>query len=194
MSSNLSGGVTQLEAGTNITLTPAGGTGMVTIAAAGGGGGGGVKACSSAVHNLGITSNGAFGLVGSLLTNASSEFASITDPALGVNGINCINFATAGNLYRITADLLVSINTSPSAAGILEIGMDCSDGGGATQQVAGSGVPIPSGQAGGFYLSLSSGFLAPTYGTLVLYVIQVPTGIDFNLTGNLSVELASSMV
>jgi hypothetical protein len=42
-----SGGVTQLVAGTNVTLSPAGGTGVVTVNASGGAGGGGFSGVSS---------------------------------------------------------------------------------------------------------------------------------------------------
>ena len=82
-------GVTQIVAGTNVTISPAGGTGVVTINATGGGGGGGGTVTSVAALTLGTTG-----------TDLSSTVAnSTTTPVITLNVPN----ASASNRGALTS-------------------------------------------------------------------------------------------
>jgi hypothetical protein len=82
-------GVTQIVAGTNVTISPVGGTGVVTINATGGGGGGGGTVTSVAALTLGTTG-----------TDLSSTVAnSTTTPVITLNVPN----ASASNRGALTS-------------------------------------------------------------------------------------------
>jgi hypothetical protein len=82
-------GVTQIVAGTNVTISPVGGTGVVTINATGGGGGGGGTVTSVAALTLGTSG-----------TDLSSTVAnSTTTPVITLNVPN----ASASNRGALTS-------------------------------------------------------------------------------------------
>ena len=82
-------GVTQIVAGTNVTISPAGGTGVVTINATGGGGGGGGTVTSVAALTLGTSG-----------TDLSSTVAnSTTTPVITLN----VPTASASNRGALSA-------------------------------------------------------------------------------------------
>ena len=82
-------GVSQIVAGTNVTISPVGGTGVVTINATGGGGGGGGTVTSVAALTLGTTG-----------TDLSSTVAnSTTTPVITLNVPN----ASASNRGALTS-------------------------------------------------------------------------------------------
>lgn len=92
-------GVTQIIAGTNVTISPAGGTGAVTINATGGGGGSYSLGGSISSSNVNLLSGGA-GSGASLIT------------AAGLDGNHTIQF-TAGTGSVALAPLLIFTFTNP---------------------------------------------------------------------------------
>ena len=83
------GGVSQIVAGTNVTISPAGGTGVVTINATGGGGGGGGTVTNVSALTLGTTG-----------TDLSSTVAnSTTTPVITLN----VPTASASNRGALSA-------------------------------------------------------------------------------------------
>lgn len=96
------GGVTQIVAGTNVTISPVGGTGIVTINATGGGGG------SGTVTNV---ATGA-GLTGGPITNTGT--ISLTTTGVTANtygGATAIPVITVDAYGRLTAASNVTITT-----------------------------------------------------------------------------------
>ena len=99
-----SGGVTQLVAGTNVTLSPAGGTGVVTVHATGGAGGGGFTGVSG---NSGVTGATVVGFSG------SQSGATITVPLATLPA-----GLTNGSVYyvKVWANIALKISASNSLA------------------------------------------------------------------------------
>jgi hypothetical protein len=90
-----SGGVTQIVAGSNVTISPAGGTGVVTISASGGGGGGGVTSIQA--------NNG-------LLVSGGGTNPIITSGGLEVDFTKVV----ATSLYNTNGTLLLGSSTGPT--------------------------------------------------------------------------------
>ena len=117
--------VTQIVAGTNVTLSPSGGTGVVTINASGGGGGGGTTTYAVTANNSGAgaasgsTFNGASPMIwsyntfGAAPTIGSSSITTLGTISTGVwNGsviqpsyIATLNQNTTGNCGTVTNGL-----------------------------------------------------------------------------------------
>ena len=98
------GGVTQLVAGTNVTLSPVGGTGIVTINASGGGGGGGVTSITAGT-NVTVT------------------------PASGTGAVTISATAGAGGVSQIVAGTGISV-TPAGGTGTVTIAATGGGGGG----------------------------------------------------------------
>ena len=97
-----SGGVTQLVAGTNVTLSPAGGTGVVTVNATGGAGGGGFT---------GVSASSGAGTVTAF--TGSQSGATITVPLASIPA-----GLTNGSKYyvKVWANIALNITASNSLA------------------------------------------------------------------------------
>jgi hypothetical protein len=94
-------GVSQIVAGTNVTISPVGGTGVVTINATGGGGGGGGTVTSVAALTLGTTG-----------TDLSSTVAnSTTTPVITLN----VPTASAANRGALSAADWTTFNAKQQA-------------------------------------------------------------------------------
>jgi hypothetical protein len=90
--SSAGGGVTQIIAGTNITISPPGGTGAVTINSSGGGGSGTVTTVSV------VTANGFAGTVANASTTPAITLTTTVTGILKGNGTS-VSAATAGTDY-----------------------------------------------------------------------------------------------
>ena len=112
------GGVTQIVAGTNVTISPAGGTGVVTINASGGGGGaGGVHQLTNPISNVRYSGR----LSGGALFSTAGTVANkiILGPFIPANSITIKNLITTvngsvvGGLFRFV--IYSNLNGVPSS-------------------------------------------------------------------------------
>jgi hypothetical protein len=150
------GGVTRIVGGTNITVDPPGGVGVVTVTATGGAGGG-VTSIASANANLTVSPGGGTGAV-TLTVPTQGVPNPILDASLGINstgtGATTIGSTTAGTIALVSPNVRINA-TGP---GITQIGNTT----GGPANVNGSSMLI---QTPGVVLSMNSSvssFYAPT--------------------------------
>ena len=111
------GGVTQIVAGTNVTISPVGGTGIVTINATGGGGGSGTVtnvATGAGLTGGPITTTGTISLATSGVT-ANTYGSATVIPVISVDTYGRITSATnvaitAGTVTNVATGFLLGSN------------------------------------------------------------------------------------
>ena len=166
-----SGGVTQIIAGTGVTISPTGGTGAVTINATGGGGGSGTVTSVSGTGTVnGITLSGTVTSSGNLTLGGSLSGVSLSTQVTGtlpvanggtgitttpVNGAIDIGNGTGFTRTTLTAGSGISITNGSGSITISATG-----GGGGSGTVTSVGLTMPSGFTVGSSPVTSSGTIA----------------------------------
>jgi hypothetical protein len=150
--SSASGGVTQLLAGTNVTLSPPDGLGVVTITAAGGGGSSGVSSVTASGD--GITATPTSGAVVVANTGVTSLVAGSGVSVSGASGA-----VTVGNsgVLAIAVGSGLSVSAPNGSVSMANTGV--------TSLVAGSGISL-SGAAGDVTVSST---VVPTFSGYQVY-------------------------
>lgn len=168
-SGTVSTGVTQIVAGTNVTVSPAGGTGIVTVNSTSGGGG----TITAVVAGTGLSGGGSSGSV--TLTNAGvTQLTAGTNITLSGSTGNVTITAAGGNVGTITG---VTAGTGLSGGGTS--GNVTLTNTGVTQLIAGASIAI-SGSTGSVTLS----------NTGVLSLIAGPNITLSGSTGNITISAA----
>ncbi len=103
----LNGGVTQLIAGTNVTLSPAGGTGVVTVSASTGSS----STPNGPVNSLQYNNSGLF--------SGSSNFTLVNNNSLFLTGSFSVSGSITGSLYGTSSWATYAINASTASYVIL---------------------------------------------------------------------------
>jgi len=141
--SSFSSGVTQIVAGSNISISPSGGTGVVTISSTGGGGSGSVSSVGLSmpsgfsVSNSPITTSGTIGVTTSLsglIKGTGSGFTTATsgtDYAPATSGSSLLYGNGAGGFSNVTIGSGLTFSGGTLAA--------VSGGGGTVTNVTGTG-------------------------------------------------------
>ena len=161
-------GVTQIVAGTNVTLSPSGGTGVVTVNASGGSGG---VTQIIAGSNVTISPSGGTGAV---TVSAAGGSGGLADP-----GANGFVFRSALNTTR--AALLADLNTLQGGTALLA-GNDLNDVGSATASL--TNLFDNAGLASSPMIGTDSfgGVLAVSLGPGLTYTPGAGAGIVANVT------------
>jgi hypothetical protein len=110
------GGVTQLVAGSNITLSPAGGTGVVTVTAAGGG-----ASPNASFSSITMSTGGTITNVGNLGVSSINGQAPGGGSLSPTPSFSSITMSTSGTISNLSTLAVVNLNASTVNAGFAVI-------------------------------------------------------------------------
>lgn len=159
-------GVTQIVAGENVSISPVGGTGVVTISAVGGGGSGSIEEIQSA--NAGITVTSGTGPITTLTNNGVLELTAGS------------NVTITGTNANKTISAISPISSVTAGTGIA---VTNGTGGGATE-ISNTGVLSVTGTADRITVGGTAANPVLDVGSSVLTDLTAGTGIAVSGTGN----------
>jgi hypothetical protein len=188
------GGVTQIVAGTNVTISPAGGTGIVTINATGGGGSGTVTNVATGAGLTGgpITTTGTISLATSGVTANTYGNATVI-PVLTVDTYGRVTSATN---VAITAGTVTNVATGTGLTGgpITSTGTISLATSGVTANTYGSATVIPVITVDTYGRITSATNTAGTFGTVTSVAGGTGlTGGTITTSGTLAINTAAPL-
>jgi parallel beta-helix repeat protein len=174
-------GVTQIVAGSNVTVTPAGGTGVVTISATGGGGGGGSGTVTSISTGQGLT-GGPITTSGTVSIANDSIVNAMVNPSAGIASTKlAFQAAGAGSTSRTVFSKLSDWISVKDFGAV---------GDGVTNDTTAVQAAINAASAvGGSTVIFPAGVYACTQLTLPSYVTLLGTGGTIKTFGSLAFQI-----